>query len=142
MNNTIVTSIKDVNAGSLEHLLRDALMAASISVIVTREDDQDEARIAKPDGREEFLLVYREERHGRQGYCVRRYTPYGELPIPSVEGQKHNRSPELVRRLEWLYQSLEPGGWYWDEWNQFYDSLDAMVAAVKTGDYEPGRREF
>ena len=77
-----------------------------------------EIAIHDDDNNEEFE-IYRDVRHGREGFRVLRFVCKG-----------------------WEDDEKTDGFFNWDENYQFYPTLDEAFVAIENRDFEKGRKEF
>lgn len=99
--------------------------------------------VLQPMGRQEDLLIGRDVRHGKSGYRIARYRLYGCLDDPTAT--LANCQIDALRQMMLQYIAAcesKPDTWDWDESYQFYPTISELVAAIKTGSYEAGRKAF
>lgn len=101
-------------SAQLEQQVREALERNGVIAEVSLDDEDDSVWISGPQGRIEEWTLAPDVRHGESGYRALRYMP---------------RTPTSVE-------------WNWDETYQFYETLDALALALKSGDYAQGRAAF
>jgi hypothetical protein len=118
----MTTETKALETAELERLMSEAIERNDVIAVVSASEEEGDLGvwISGPQGRMEEFLIAEDTRHGKKGYRVLRYTP--------PAGVKADDERSLT--------------WDWDEWYQFYETLDAVALALKSGDYRAGWAAF
>ncbi len=100
----------------LHQLLGSENIAARVELDKDEDTQQPVGVYVEMQDRDEHFAVSPDNRHGKDGYRVLRFLPSG------TPGDRNH--------------------WNWDQWYQFYTTIEAFVVAVSTGDYAQGVENF